>query len=256
VGTGEFRDRGPTQGLGEWGRGLENQKVCRSLGIDSEGNVYGSDDTGRVWVLELGQSAEVIQMREVSLRKLIPDAGIDPEGWYNWRVIAWDQAERAFRGLLWQTGAAFLFRPGDRAVLYKTGDAQPARTTEGRLQGRTAQLGYLLQADGDAYYLAHGDPIQMEGRSRTSSQVYLMHLLHNGQTVDYGPVFTTDGRRVFFAESLERGPDGHLYTVAWVEVLDLVRQKEILEFRSVASPGETEGMTYEMLLLRIADPSR
>ena len=46
------------------------------------------------------------------------------------------------------------------------------------------------------------------------------------------------------------GKDEHIYTVAWVEVIDPARRDEIAKARAFG-PAETAQMVYEILLVRL-----
>ena len=67
---------------------------------------------------------------------------------------------------------------------------------------------------------------------------------------NHGLVIGPNRRRPFFAESLAIGPDDRLYSVAWVEVTDPDQRSTIIAARAYG-PEETEGMVYEIQLLRL-----
>ena len=56
---------------------------------------------------------------------------------------------------------------------------------------------------------------------------------------------------MFFAESIAIGKDVHIYSVAWVEVVDTERANALNSARTEGSPAETKGMVYEMLLVQL-----
>ena len=248
----QFRYWGPTQGDGEWDQDANFQKVCRTLGVDSAGNCWGSTADGRIWRFNARTDREITYLEQISLKNLLPEDRRKQDGWFNWRTIRWDDRAQGFHGVLWQDGTAFLFKPSPKPTLKKTADAQPVLIKTGK--PGTAQLGYLLQEDGHALYLAHGDPLIIPGQQDLQSQVYLMEIDREGTVENHGPLMTTDGRRVFFTESLEQGPDGRLYSVAWVETVDPARRATIQRIRGNATPDETAGVVYEMLLVRFSAP--
>jgi hypothetical protein len=110
----------------------------------------------------------------------------------------------------------------------------------------------MLGPDKTLYYLAHGPAEQMEGRRDVGSSVHLVtYQTDTGEFIDHGTLIGLDERRVFFTESLELGPDGNLYTVASVEVIDPVRMSQIQTARGKAAPDETKDVIFEIQLVRI-----
>ena len=67
---------------------------------------------------------------------------------------------------------------------------------------------------------------------------------------NHGLIIGKDDRRPFFTESLAIGADGHLYSVAWTEVIDPARRAAIAKARAFG-PEESERMVYEVQLLRL-----
>lgn len=116
-----------------------------------------------------------------------------------------------------------------------------------------SQLGFVLGPENTLFYLTHGPALEVPGRASFPSNLYLLtYSIDEGRVRNYGPVLAEGNRRVFFSESIAIGPDDHIYTVAWVEVLDPARIKQIQTERRTG-PAETAGATYEIALVRLPE---
>ena len=102
-----------------------------------------------------------------------------------------------------------------------------------------SQLGFLLAPyQNSLLYLAHGPAAEIEGRPAVQSGLYLLSydIEHRNMT-NHGLVIGKEKRCPFFAESLVIGADGHLYSVAWTEVVDPDRRATIAEARAFGPEG-------------------
>ena len=79
----------------------------------------------------------------------------------------------------------------------------------------------------------------------------MTYAIDTGDFTDHGPLVASGHGRVFFAESLEMGPDGRLYAVAWVEAVDPATREAIQQARGKAAPEETDEVIYEMQLVQL-----
>jgi hypothetical protein len=251
----DLRYWGAVQDRGEWGhRGEEWDRICRTLGVDPHGHVYGSTMDGRIWRYDPAAARRVSYIDGLDLRKLpfaqSAEETLKGDFQYNWRVIEWNPATNSFWGIQWETTTLFEFVPAAsyvRAVAELRHEAYRGMARNPEI----SQLGFTIGPDNTIFYLANGPAVTIAGRPDVQSTVYLFtYGIDSGTMINHGPVISADGRRVFFTESLCIGADDRIYTVAWVEVVDPERRRTIGSARA-AGPVETERMVYEMMLVRL-----
>ncbi len=251
----ELRCWGAVQGRGEWGRRpWEWDRICRALGIDPEGNVYGSTMDGLIWQYARNQLPRVryIEGLDLSRVPLSQSAEETMKGDFqnNWRVIEWNPSTKSFWGLLFETTTLFEFIPSANYIR-SVAELRPEPYQGMPRNPEISQLGFMIGPKNTIFYLAHGPAVEIEGRPPVQSGLYLLtYEIDQGKFTDHGPIFSKDQRRVFFSESIAIGPDDHIYSVAWVEVTDPERAAVIREARK-SGPVETEQMVYEILLTRL-----
>ena len=263
---------GAVQERGEWGQLPEEWDfICRDLGIDPDGRLFGSTDGGRIWRFDRGKQRPVTYLDPLSLDDVPPVQEADfryanePHFfWRNWRTIRWNESTKSFWGLHGGSTQLFEFIP-DAGVLRSVASmrvrgsdaddpdhADGLSADAGRRSPHRTQLGFLVGPDNVLYYLGHGAPIARAGGRNVATSVHLMtYSIDDGVVTDHGALVSADGRRVFFTESLELGADGHLYTVAWVETTDPDRMKVVQAARGLAVPEETADVVYEIQLVRL-----
>ncbi len=257
---GLLQNWGAVQGRGEWGHLPDEWNfICRRLGIDDEGNVYGGTDTGRIWRFEAGKQRPVSYLENLSLNQLPPiqDANFKAPNethffWKNWRTILWNPDTESFWGI--QGGSTQLFEFDPSAGTLRSVGSIRAKNVDRhtRRNPYRSQLGFMLGPKNTLIYLAHGPPIPLEGRFDVNSSVHLItYKIDKGEYRDHGMLVAKKGRRIFHTESIAIGADDHLYTVAWVESVDPKRMKEIQVARAKAAPEETNEAIYEMQLVRL-----
>jgi hypothetical protein len=261
--SGQFHNWGAVQGRGEWGQlGTDWDFICRSLGLDATGRLYGSTNEGEIWWLDRENPRPLQHYRQLDLDAVpaiqAESFAITDEAhffWRNWRTIAWNPATESFWGIHGGSSQLFEFTP-DEGTLRSVHRMIPAGVKADRRNPWRTQLGFVIGSDNTIYYLAHGPPAEASGRPPVRSSVHLLtYQIDQGEFVDHGILTTPDGRRVFFTESLALSPAGDLYTVAWVETTDPARQVAIREARGEAAPDETKEAIYEMQLVRLAHDS-
>lgn len=252
---GDLRYWGAVQNRGEWGhRPWEWDRICRTLGVDPEGNVYGSTMDGLIWKYDPRQPRPVNYIEGLDLSRVpfsqSAQETLKGDFQHNWRVIEWNPATRSFWGLHFETSTLFEFVPSANYVR-AVAELRPEPYQGMPRNPEISQLGFLIGPRNTVFYLAHGPAVEIRDRPPIQSGLYLLtYRMEDGRLINHGPVLSADARRVFFAESLAIGPDDRLYTVAWVEVTDLDRAAAIRAARK-SGPAETATMVYEIMLVRL-----
>lgn len=251
---------GATQGRGEWGRlPGEWDFICRKLGIDDKGNLYGSTDTGSIWHFEKGKQRPLDYLKDLNVAHVAPIQKANFETpakahffWNNWRTILWNPDTQSFWGLQGGSTQLFEFTP-TTGVLRSVRSLRPEGVPlDTRRNPFRSQLGFMLGPDNTLIYLAHAPGIRTEGKSDLKSSVHLLtYRIDTDQFHDHGALVTRTGRRIFFTESVEIGSDDHIYSVAWVESIDPSNKERIQSARGEAAPDETEDVIYEMQLVQM-----
>ncbi|HQH69619.1 MAG TPA: hypothetical protein PK166_14565 [Candidatus Hydrogenedentes bacterium] len=252
----EMRCWGGVQGRGEWGEHpWEWDRVCRTLGVAPSGEVYGSTMYGRIWKFDPAAYNAVTYIHGLDLARLpVSQSAVETQRGdfqYNWRVIDWNPATKSFWGITWETTTLFEFDPA--ANYLRTVDEMRPGAYRGMPRNpEISQLGFMLGPGNTLFYLAHGPEVALDGRPAAQSGLYLLtYDIQREELTNHGPILSRDGRRVFFSESIAiGGQDEHIYTVAWVEVIDPARRDEIAKARAFG-PAETAQMVYEILLVRL-----
>jgi hypothetical protein len=169
----------------------------------------------------------------------------------NWRAIEWNPNTGSFWGILFETTTLFEFIPSKNYVRSVV-DLRPEQYRWMPRNPEVSQLGFTIGPENTIFYLCHGPAVAIEGKPEVQSGLYLLtYEIEDNRLTNHGPVIAENQRRVFFSESIEIGPDDHIYTVAWVEVTDPERIATIREARKTGAPAETEKMVYEILLTRL-----
>ena len=251
----DLRCWGGVQGRGEWGHHpWEWDRICRTLGVDPEGHVYGSDMDGRVWKYDRGQTRRVTYIEGLDLTRVpftqSSEETMKGDFQHCWRAIEWNPKTESFWGIHFETTTLFEFVPSANYIR-AVAELRPAAYQGMARNPEISQLGFMIGPENTIFYLAHGPAVEMEGCPAVQSGLYLLtYDIDKGELKDHGPIFTPDKRRVFFSESIVIGQDDHIYTVAWVEVRDPAHAAQIREARKFG-PAETERMVYEILLVRL-----
>jgi hypothetical protein len=253
----ELRCWGSVQERGEWGHHpREWNRVCRTLGLDPKGSVYGSTMEGRVWKFDpqiLPRPLSYIDGLDLSRATFSQSAEETLKGdfQHNWRAIEWNPATDSFFGILWETTALFEFVP-ERNYIRALADFRHEAYQGMPRNPEISQLGFMIAPDNNTIlYLAHGPAPEIEGLPAVQSGLYLLSYdIEKAEMRNHGLVIGRDNRRPFFAESLVIGADDRLYSVAWVEVTDPTRRATIAEARAFG-PEETDRMVYEIQLIQM-----
>ncbi|MFC1677545.1 hypothetical protein ACFL3G_10855 [Planctomycetota bacterium] len=252
----DIRYWGAVQERGEWGHhGNEWDMVCRTLGIDPDGYVYGSTMFGRVWKYDPAKPRRVGYIDGLDLCR-VPFSQSSAEtlkGDFrnNWRTIEWNEKTKSFWGLHFETTTLFEFVPEANYVRAVTQLSHPDYVGMPR-NPEISQLGFTVGPKNTIFYLAHGPAIEIKGREKVRSSLNLItYEIDKAKYTNHGAIFSADKRRVFFCESIAIGTDDHIYSVAWVEVTDPAKAKSLEDARADGTPAETKEAVYEMMLIRL-----
>ena len=252
----DLRYWGAVENRGEWGHHPhEWDMICRTLALDPDGCLYGSNMIGQIWKYDPKQDRPVKYIEGLDLKNVpfaqSAKATLKGDFKHNWRTIEWNPKTNSFWGLHFETTALFEFDPFTNYIR-AIADMRPEAYQGMPRNPEISQLGFTLGPQNTLFYLAHGPEVVVKGRTDTQSSLYLLtYNIDDKKLINHGPIFSSDKRRVFFAESIAIGKDDHIYTVAWVEVVDPERKKTLTSARTEGSPAETKGMVYEMLLVQL-----
>jgi hypothetical protein len=222
--------------------------VCRSLGLDAEGAVYGSCRSGVVWRAAPGGAPAVVPDVNVREGALGP---VDRRGGREnfWRVVLWEPHERVFYGVHAGTQSLFRFDPDRRRIEPLARIGHPAFHASGHAP-HGSQLGLTLGPHRMIYHVVHGPRPGQEAAPGVAAWLTSFHLDERVFRC-HGPLETHVGERVLFAESLTSDGNGHLYSVAWVEPRYAADRERLRRLRAHASPPATRDCGYRIQLLRI-----
>ena len=234
--------------VGDKGRINNWESLCRSLGIDDQGNVYGSFGKGEIFKYD----PRTDTLRELPVRLPIRQKGISLGRDYNksetaWRVVVWDKQTRKFYGVEESASTLFSFDPyaGLHGEIRRLGQLCIAGFGD-RRDIPYATLSLALGNDRKLYYAAAGREFDYAGSAGLGASHLITYDLQNGKTEDLGEMRLPDGRIVIGTNSADKGPDGTIYFGGAIEV----RPKN-------GQPPEAAGQigsTYYRLALIIYQP--
>ena len=193
------------------------ESVCRTLGIDDQGNVYGSFGEGQIFKYDPRTDA----ITELPPRLPIRPKGISLGRDYHksetaWRTVVWDPKTRQFYGV--EESATILFsynpRTGD---IRRLGHLAIAEFEE-RRDVPFATLTLTLGRDRKLYYGAAGREFDYAGSAGLATAHLITCDLNTGKTEDLGEMLLEDGRRVLGTNAADTASDGTIYMVGAIEV--------------------------------------
>ena len=202
------------------GRVNNFESICRTLGIDDEGNVYGSFGRGQIFKYDPRTDA----LTELSARVPIREKGISLGRDYHksetaWRTVVWDSQTRQFYGVDESATLLFSFDPkaGADGEVRSLGQLAIPELA-GKREVPYATLSLALGRDRKLYYGAAGREFDYAGSAGAASAHLITYDLKTGQTEDLGAMLLEDGRRVLGTNAADTGPDGTIYFVGAIEV--------------------------------------
>jgi hypothetical protein len=193
------------------------ESICRTLGIDDEGNVYGSFGQGQVF----RYNPRSDDIEELPVRLPIRAKGISLGRDYlksetAWRTVVWDRQTRQFFGVEESATILFSFNPRTNEVR-RLGQLSIPSFDESR-EIPYATLSLTLGHDGKLYYGAAGREFDYGGSAGAATSHLVTWDLNTGQRKDLGEMLLADGSRVLGTNAADTGPDGTIYLVGAIEV--------------------------------------
>lgn len=211
VATGAKVDKGR---MNNW------DSICRTLGIDDEGNVYGNFGKGQVFKYD----PRTDSIRELSVQLPIRQKGLSLGRDYNksetaWRVVVWDHETRKFYGVEESATILFSFDPyaGPDGKVQRLGEMCIPEFTNSR-DVPYATLSLTLGHDRKLFYAAAGKEFDYGGSAGLAASHLIRYDLGTGKTEDLGEMHTPDGRPVIGTNAADTGPDGTVYFVGAITV--------------------------------------
>lgn len=213
VATGAKVDKGR---INNW------DSICRTLGIDDQGNVYGSFGAGRIFRYD----PHTDTIRELEAQLPIRPKGISLGRDYGksetaWRVVVWDDETKRFYGVEESASTLFSFTPaapsGDQV---KTLGQMCIGRCADRRDVPYATLSLTLGHDRKLYYAAAGAEFDYGGSTGAAASHLMTYDLRSGKVEDLGEMRLPDGRPVLGTNAADTGPDGTIYFVGAVGVQD------------------------------------
>lgn len=224
------------------GRINNNDSVCRTLGIDENGNVYGSYGHGQIFKYD----PRTDTITELSAHLPIRQKGISLGRDYNksetaWRVVVWDQQTKKFYGVEESATTLFSFDPAappDDQVKRLGQMCIPAFASRRNVPYATLSL--TLGHDRKLYYAAAGAEFDYSSSAGVAASHLITYDLNSGRIEDLGEMHLPDGRSVLGTNSADTGPDGTIYFVGAVSVKLAPGSNEY--------GGEIHGVPYRLAL--------
>jgi len=209
VATGAKVDKGR---INNW------DSICRTLGIDDQGNVYGSFGAGQIFQYD----PRTDNIRELDEHLPIRQKGISLGRDYDksetgWRVVVWDEETKKFYGVEESATTLFSFDPAAPAgSQVKTLGAMSIPKFESSRAVPYATLSLTLGQNRKLYYAAAGAEFDYGGSADVAASHLITYDLRTGRIEDLGEMRLADGRPVVGTNSADTGPDGTIYFVGAV----------------------------------------
>src|SRR6185437_7033420 len=170
------------------GRINNNDSVCRTLGIDDKGNVYGSFGHGQIFKYD----PRTDDISELSARVPIRQKGISLGRDYNksetaWRVVVWDEQTKKFYGVEESQTTLFSFdptAPPDSQIKRLGQMCIPAFASSRSVPYATLSL--TLGNDRKLYYAAAGAEFDYSSSTGVAASHLITYDLNTGKIEDLG----------------------------------------------------------------------
>jgi hypothetical protein len=213
VASGKTADKGR---VNNW------ESICRTLGIDDEGNVYGNFGAGQIYKYD-PHTDEIVELPlQIPIRAKGVSLGRDYyKSETHWRTVVWDSLERKFYGV--DESASLLFSFDPHAGPYGEVRLLGQLCAEGMNDRRDipyATLTLALGLDRKLYYAPPAKEFDYAGSQGVGASHLIVYDLKKGRTEDGGEMRLPDGRRIIGLNSADTAPDGTIYFVGAIEVRD------------------------------------
>ena len=202
------------------GRVNNFESVCRTLGIDDEGNVYGSFGRGQIFKYDPRTDA----LTELAARVPIREKGVSLGRDYHksetaWRTVVWDPVSRKFYGVDESATLLFSFDPkaGPDGEVRPLGQLAIPELAD-RREVPYATLSLTLGRDRKLYYGAAAQEFDYASSAGAAAAHLITYDLKTGRSEDLGAMVLADGRRVLGTNAADTAPDGTIYLVGAIEV--------------------------------------
>ena len=220
------------------------ESICRTLGIDDQGNVYGSFGEGQIFKYDPRKDT----IRELEVRVPIRPKGISLGRDYDksetaWRTVVWDRSAKKFFGVDESATILFSFDPHAGS----DGDVQRLGQLcipgfENRRDVPYATLSLTVGHDGKLYYGAAAKEFDYGGSAGAEASHLITYDLATGRKQDLGEMLLEDGSRVLGTNAADTGPDGTIYLVGAIEV-------HAHPGEPIRAAGKVAGVPYRLALL-------
>lgn len=213
VATGSKVDKGR---INNW------DSICRTLGIDDEGNVYGSYGAGRIFKYDPRTDAILELDAQLPIRAKGISLGRDyDKSETAWRVVVWDEETKRFYGVEESASTLFSFDPAaPSGNQIKTLGQLCIPGFADRRDVPYATLSLTLGHDRKLYYGAAGAEFDYSGSAAAAASHLMTYDLRSGEIEDLGEMRLSDGRPVLGTNAADTGSDGTIYFVGAVGVKD------------------------------------
>jgi hypothetical protein len=202
------------------GRVNNFESICRTLGIDDEGNVYGSFGHGQIFRFD----PRTDEIAELPARIPIREKGVSLGRDYfksetAWRTVVWDSQTRQFYGVDESATILFSFNPraGNGGEVRRLGQLSIPAYDDSR-EVPYATLSLTLGHDRKLYYGAAGREFDYGGSTGAATSHLITYDLKTAKREDLGEMLLEDGSRVLGTNAADTGPDGTIYMVGAIEV--------------------------------------
>ncbi|MGD0580116.1 MAG: hypothetical protein ABSC08_14440 [Bryobacteraceae bacterium] len=226
------------------GRVNNFESICRTLGIDDEGNVYGSFGQGQIFRFD-PHTDEIV---ELAARIPVREKGVSLGRDYfksetAWRTVVWDSQTRQFYGVDESATILFSFNPraGQGGEVRRLGQLSIPTYDDSR-EVPYATLSLTLGHDRKLYYGAAGREFDYGGSAVAATAHLITYDLNTAKREDLGEMLLEDGSRVLGTNAADTGPDGTIYMVGAIEVRPRVG-------KPVEAAGKIGDTYYRLALL-------
>jgi len=196
--------------------------ICRTLGIDDDGNVYGSYGAGRIFKYDPRTDSIAELDAQVPIRQKGISLGRDyNKGETAWRVVVWDEQTKKFYGVEESQSTLFSFDPAAPAgsQVQRLGQMCIPKFASQR-NVPYATLSLTLGHDRKLYYAAAGAEFDYSSSTGVAASHLMTYDLRDGAIADLGEMHLPDGRPVLGTNAADTGPDGTIYFVGATTVKD------------------------------------